>query len=616
MRLLLSLFVMLVFHPETAWSQISPGPLSRRHADLEGVLQCTKCHTFGTGRQELKCSSCHTEIVERLKDKRGYHSRVVDTSKGNAACATCHAEHVGRDFDLIRWPPPGRASFDHAQTGYRLEGKHRSLQCNQCHNAAKIDSRQKAGILIKDLDRSFLGLGTDCTSCHADTHRGQLGANCTSCHSQEAWKPVPGFDHQRTRFPLTGLHTRVSCQQCHGASSGSLSPHYTVTNFSDCSGCHKDPHRGAFNAACTQCHSTAGWNVSKGALTSKFDHSRTRYPLTGKHAGVACSSCHKTTNFSERIASSLCLDCHRDKHDGQFAKRLDRGDCASCHTVNGFDRWTFDIKAHASTRYPLVGKHAEVACEKCHARRGNVIDYHPKSAACTDCHKDPHAGQFLTRYQDKCDTCHDVNGFTPSMFTLVRHRTTRFELAGAHAAAACTDCHKKTSDAQPHRYLFEDRSCVACHRDPHELKRESQACETCHTLSAWTPARPFDHNSTRFLLIGAHASLPCLSCHKPANNAAGKQILFAGAPQQCAGCHEDIHAGQFAGRSDGGGCGSCHSSTTWKPLTGFDHARSAFPLDGAHRKVRCVLCHSTTSRVNGRGTLIYKDAPTECAKCH
>jgi predicted CXXCH cytochrome family protein len=311
----------------------------------------------------------------------------------------------------------------------------------------------------------------------------------------------------------------------------------------------------------------------------------------------------------------MCLDCHRDKHNGQFAKRLDRGDCASCHTLDGFDRWKFDVKAHASTRYPLAGKHADVACEKCHARSGNITDYHPKFGACADCHKDPHAGQFLERYQDKCDSCHDVVGFMPATFTLLRHRNTRFELAGAHVAAACTDCHKETSDGQPHQYLFQDRSCIACHRDPHDLKPESKACETCHTLNVWTPARTFDHSATSFPLLGSHRSASCISCHKPANASAGKQISFKDAPQQCSGCHEDIHAGQFAARFDPG-CSSCHSATTWKPPAGFDHSRSAFPLDGAHRKVRCVLCHTTTSRVNGRETLVYKDAPTECAKCH
>jgi hypothetical protein len=149
---------------------------------------------------------------------------------------------------------------------------------------------------MKDLDRSFLGLGTDCVSCHADTHRGRLGSDCRSCHSQEAWKPVTQFDHRRTRFPLTGLHTAVSCQQCHGPTSRDATVHYTGLNFGECSACHTDPHRGAFAASCARCHTTSGWKVTKGTLTSNFDHSKTRYPLVGKHAAVECSSCHKTAN--------------------------------------------------------------------------------------------------------------------------------------------------------------------------------------------------------------------------------------------------------------------------------------------------------------------------------
>jgi Na+-translocating ferredoxin:NAD+ oxidoreductase RnfG subunit len=54
----------------------------------------------------------------------------------------------------------------------------------------------------------------------------------------------------------------------------------------------------------------------------------------------------------------------------------------------------------------------------------------------------------------------------------------------------------------------------------------------------------------------------------------------------------------------------------WLPATGFDHAKTAFPLDGAHKNVRCVLCHTANLRVNGRQVVQYKETPTECAKCH
>lgn len=605
----------VILLPAVAFAQLSPGPLSKSHANLEGVVQCSKCHAIGLGRQEFKCSSCHAEILDRVKSQRGYHARVVESSKGDADCVNCHKEHVSRDFELIRWPKPGQAGFDHNQAGYKLEGKHVSLQCSQCHNAKNIPAAQKTGILMKNLDRSFLGLGTSCLSCHTDTHRGEMGSNCTSCHSQSAWKPVARFDHSRTRFPLTGLHSSVTCQQCHGPEQGGTVARFKNLNFAECSGCHRDPHRGAFAASCSSCHTTAGWKVGKMTLTSRFDHSKTGYPLTGKHSTVECASCHRNSNFSAPIARAQCLDCHKDKHDGQFAKRLDKGDCSSCHTTGGFDRSTFDVKAHFSTKYPLMGKHAQVACADCHAKKGAFTNYHPKFATCTDCHRDVHEGQFAARYANNCESCHKVEGFNPPTFTLVRHRQTRFDLAGSHLAVACVDCHKPNRTGTTHQYAFEDRSCIGCHRDPHDLAVQDRQCERCHTLTAWTPTLGFDHGKTQFPLLGSHRAVNCVSCHRPSTSGNGKQIRFAGASQQCAGCHEDIHSGQFASRPDSGNCASCHSTLKWKP-SAFDHSQSAFRLDGAHQKVRCVLCHTTTSRVNGKQVLLYRDAPTECAKCH
>jgi predicted CXXCH cytochrome family protein len=305
------------------------------------------------------------------------------------------------------------------------------------------------------------------------------------------------------------------------------------------------------------------------------------------------------------VAYAQCIDCHRDRHDGQFTKRADKGDCGSCHTLNSFERSTFDVKAHVATKYPLTGKHAEVACVNCHRKTGPATNYHPKFEACIDCHQDTHKRQFVARYSNQCETCHTTSNFTPATFTLARHRETRFDLTGAHRAAACTDCHKQSGPGEAHQYLFENRSCVACHRDPHELDAQQNQCEACHTLSAWSPALAFDHNKTRFPLVGSHRVVGCFSCHKPEATTAGKLIRFKGASQECSGCHEDIHRGQFTSRQDTSRCAVCHSTLKWLPASGFDHSMTAFSLDGAHQNVRCVLCHATTVRAAGRQVVQY-----------
>jgi uncharacterized paraquat-inducible protein A len=52
------------------FAQMSPGPLSKAHHDLNGLLQCAKCHVFGTGLPQLRCLDCHQEIAHRKTEER------------------------------------------------------------------------------------------------------------------------------------------------------------------------------------------------------------------------------------------------------------------------------------------------------------------------------------------------------------------------------------------------------------------------------------------------------------------------------------------------------------------------------------------------------------------
>ena len=81
-------------------AQLSPGDLSRSHAHLEGISNCTKCHELGNKITDEKCLSCHTEISDRIRLNKGYHSS--DEVKGKQ-CIACHSEHNGKDFQLILW---------------------------------------------------------------------------------------------------------------------------------------------------------------------------------------------------------------------------------------------------------------------------------------------------------------------------------------------------------------------------------------------------------------------------------------------------------------------------------------------------------------------------------
>ncbi len=80
--------------------QISPGPLSQPHSQLEGISKCTSCHDLGDKVSNTKCLDCHKPLKARVVQNKGFHaSREV---KGKD-CITCHSEHHGLKFESIRF---------------------------------------------------------------------------------------------------------------------------------------------------------------------------------------------------------------------------------------------------------------------------------------------------------------------------------------------------------------------------------------------------------------------------------------------------------------------------------------------------------------------------------
>lgn len=606
-----------------AAAQISPGPLSRAHQELNGPTECMRCHELRASQPMFLCLDCHEEIRVRLLNRRGLHPNIMDPQLRIRGCERCHSEHNGANFLLVKFD---LQTFDHAKTGFRLEGKHATLKCAQCHNAQKIQPSERAQIKMKDLNRTFLGLGTACTSCHEDKHRGQLGNKCSNCHTQDDWKLGRSFDHARTRFPLKGAHLQLTCEKCHARGSDGVL-RYVAMRFARCADCHRDPHGAAFaERTCESCHSVNGWK--QGLLLTSFDHSKTKYPLRGKHLEVGCQKCHRGSNFARPMAFQLCTDCHSDAHNGQFVKRADGGRCESCHTLNGFKQVKFTVKEHSASQFPLRGKHATADCAKCHKPAGKATVFKIKAfALCLDCHKDVHGGQFASAtYRNRCEQCHNESGFHPSTFTLARHQLTGFKLTGGHLATACVDCHRPAEKPRAVAYHFERTDCTSCHQDPHRnqfaarmarltSQRRAAGCEACHVTTRWSDVSRFDHVATEFDLTGAHKAVECAACHRPPNlERTLRNVDFKAAPTQCESCHEDAHAAQFA-RGGITRCAGCHTTTKWKPSL-FDHEKTKFSLAGGHRDVQCNTCHVTVREVSEKRVRFYSPTPTACASCH
>ncbi len=280
-------------HNERDWKKTSfdhddtDFPLRDKHKDAK----CESCHKGGVSgaKARLKvdkaCIACH----RKNDDEKGHKGRYGEK------CATCH---TAKD-----WKP---SIFDHdKETHYRLKGKHRETKCDACHVP------EKGPIYLSKFD-------TACIACHKkdDKHKGQLGKVCEDCHDERRWQDAP-FDHNKSRFPLTGSHARVECKKCH------QSPAFRDAPLA-CNACHQkdDKHKGAFGRKCDSCHYTGTWK------SWDFDHATTRFVLDGAHAKVVCDDCHKPNKSGSAALPRTCIGCHAvdDVHNGEFGNR-----CEHCH---------------------------------------------------------------------------------------------------------------------------------------------------------------------------------------------------------------------------------------------------------------------------------------------
>jgi hypothetical protein len=462
------------FFPTASHGQISPGPLSKSHRQLEGLRSCTACHTLGKQVSDEKCLTCHVSIKGRIDQQRSFHAFAV--ARQNGKCVDCHKEHGGEDFALIYWEK-GQANFDHTKTGFDLLGKHRALQCRDCHQQKFIREDFGEDKNVRP-SKTFLGLQQSCVSCHADEHRGQLGEDCQRCHDNTAWKPAPQFSHDRAKFRLTGRHQQVACAQSHlekaattkvGNEKIAAFVQFTGLAFNNCTPCHRDPHRGGFGDNCSRCHSTIGW---KEVPRNRFNHDLTDFSLRGKHTALACEKCHAGGNFAKKLAHQFCMDCHADAHAGQFLGRKSRGACEECHTVEGFSPATFTLAKHQQTRFSLAGAHLATPCMACHSRQSRRVGllrgklrFAFDDRRCQACHQDVHRGQFKKNGVTRCERCHEPAAWSQLLF--VHNRDSSYKLDGAHINVACEKCHfqlQMKDGAEVVVYKPLRKECAACHR--------------------------------------------------------------------------------------------------------------------------------------------------------
>ncbi len=556
----------------------SPGELAKPHSSLEGIANCTKCHPEGGRLSQETCLACHSELKPELAAHTGLHGRIPQADR---SCETCHADHQGVGFNLINWGPAGKRGFEHGKSGWALKGKHLGVKCDVCHEPRRIEVASVVKLLQEHPGRTTsLGLGTACTGCHFDEHRGQLTGGCQTCHQETGWKLAAGFSHDETGYPLKGKHVTVACAKCHTPATQAAAANafpapvsetflkFTAVESKQCSSCHKDPHDGRFGASCTSCHSVEGWRSIRNLAQERGFHDQTRYPLKGEHLDVACTACHgpspgRKAKF-KGLAFAHCTDCHSDAHDGQLAKESSGkpADCKRCHSVEGFSPPRFTLADHQQTEFKLEGAHRVVGCAGCHQQQAPKQESGAKkrsrlhSAAlfeltkvvapgCSGCHADVHEGQF--DLSKGCQRCHSAETFHQVTFN--HDVDSRFPLAGKHAGVLCAKCHVPSASGVT-RFKPLETACASCHADPHAGQFGTSPCATCHDTKGFRPASGFMHQApfTDFVLEGKHSQVACERCHPSVAVAGAKRVQrFLGAPRTCEGCHSDFHKGAFEG---------------------------------------------------------------------
>ncbi len=541
------------------------------------INDCARCHSgLDYSSASPDCFACHQQDHETSVEPNHIAASLPTD------CATCHTTNPD-------WEPAEFRAHD-GQFFPIYSGKHNGEwnQCLDCHANSNDYSE------------------FSCTTCHenpeTDEHHDDVNGYsysstaCLACHP--TGDSDGNFDHGKTDFPLTGVHTTTECIACHFAG-------YTGTP-TECVACHDKDYQQSINpnhsalglsTDCATCHTTEPeWDPAE------FPEHDTYYALNGAHAEIA-SECIKCHNGDYNNTPTTCVGCHLNDYnattDPSHITAQFSTDCAICHSEQAWQPATFD---HDAEYFPIYsGSHEGEwsQCVDCHTNPTNYAEF-----TCITCHANPETDEEhddVSGYvynSPACLACHptgDGEGFD--------HNLTAFQLTGAHITTDCISCHANGYTGTP-------TDCASCHTTDfqqsvnpnHGAIGLSTDCASCHTTQpGWSPASFPDHND-KYLLTGAHTMIAteCTACHNGD---------YTNTPNTCIGCHsadynqttDPNHAAEQYPTD----CIICHSESAWEPST-FDHALTAFPLTGAHVIVDCASCHSAG----------YTGTPTECAACH
>ena len=250
------------------------------------------------------------------------------TAAGSAASATPVAAASAAAFSHASVAGTACVTCHSAANGSGKPASHiaSSNACQNCHTTL-------AWLPVTRVDHTQV-LGS-CASCHngriatgkPSSHLPTSSA-CESCHTTSAWTPAR-FDHATVTphscttchntvraigMPRTHIPTTQSCDTCHGTLAWSPVKVDHTHLTAGCASCHNNVAAVGFSPGhlrtqldCARCHSYPDWSAVS------FRHASSAYP-SGRHAKLACSSCHTTGTdqvpYASTAEAGTCAGCH------------------------------------------------------------------------------------------------------------------------------------------------------------------------------------------------------------------------------------------------------------------------------------------------------------------
>jgi hypothetical protein len=123
-------------------------------------------------------------------------------------------------------------------------------------------------------------------------------------------------------------------------------------------------------------------------IVDRYDHISTGFVLDGRHAELACDTCHGGAVF--RGTQRTCSACHNNvRAEGKPVRHIPTANqCTTCHTTKDWLTARFDHTGVVTNC---------VSCHNNYNAPGKTPDHRNTSNTCSNCHRTHHWNSLIPR---------------------------------------------------------------------------------------------------------------------------------------------------------------------------------------------------------------------------